>query len=146
MNNSSSIVLKSSLVALLVVLSTFMMAQIFVALGMYRPHPGLFFSKMMGVSMFLGWAVYWLMSYLLSWGYYKYLRLSSIKSTCLNGLIWGVVFFIVTQFVIAIFRFIFESSKDESINDKTVSLIVLHLVIGLVTSYATKFLYQKKTS
>ncbi len=52
----------------------------------------------------------------------------------MNGLIWGGVFFLVTQFVIAIFRFIFSFEKDYEISNKTLSLVILHVLIGLLIS------------
>lgn len=143
MNQRIAIVFKSLLIGLMVVLLTYLLIFVFVFLGMYRPHPGLFFSVIYGVSMFQGWLMYGLMAFGLSWGYYRYLQLSNIKNTYMNGLIWGGVFFLVTQFVIAIFRFIFSFEKDYEISDKTLSLVILHVLIGLLISYATKFLYSK---
>ena len=67
MNQRIAIVFKSLLIGLMVVLLTYLLIFVFVFLGMYRPHPGLFFSVIYGVSMFQGWLMYGLMAFGLSW-------------------------------------------------------------------------------
>lgn len=144
MNDRLSIVAKSSVVGLLVVLLTYLMSILLDRQGMYSPNPGLFFSVICGVSMLQGWLMYWFMAFGMSWGFYRYLKLSRMKNPLINGLIWGGVFLIISEFVIAIFRFIFAFDKDYEIGEKTLSLVLLHVLVGLLISYATKFLYSKK--
>jgi hypothetical protein len=144
MNNRISIFLNSALVGLLVVLLTYLMSILLDLLGTYSPNPGLFFSVICDVSTLQGWLMYWFMAFGMSWGFYRFLKLSRLKYSLTNGLIWGGVFFIISEFVIAIFRYIFAFGKDYEISDKTLSLVILHVLIGLLISYATKFLYSKK--
>lgn len=144
MNSKLKILLKSLLMGSVVVLVTFLLTFTYKYLGLSDVNPGHFFSEITGVSTLSGWFIYGLVSAFISFSYLKFIRLSSVKCVFVNGFIWGVVFFITSEFIIAFTRVLFNAVKQPDIIEKTYTLIVLHLILGFVISTSNVLFQGRK--
>ena len=130
----------SFFVGLFVIFITYCLTVLFQYIGLQDVNPGIFFSEICHMSLLQAWVVYGFISFLMSLGYIRFCRISIKKSVLGNGIIWGFVFFMASQFLIAVVRVLFGAPKDPNIAAKTFSLIVLNLFIGIVIAYTEKLL------
>lgn len=138
--------LKSIFIGLFVVLTTYSLTILFQYIGLQDVNPGAFFSKICAITLIQGWVVYGLISILMTVGYIRFCKVSIIKSVLGSGLIWGFVFFMVSQLMIAVVRALYHAPKDPQILAKSLSLFLLKLSIGIVIAYSVKIFNKFRLS
>lgn len=144
MNSKFIILLKSLLMGSVVVLVTFLLTFTYKYLGLSNVNLGQLFSEITSVSIPSGWFLYGILATFISFSYMRFIRLSSVKCVFVNGFIWGVVFFMTCEFLIAFLRILFNTVKQPDILKTSFSLFIVNLILGLVISTSNKLLQGKK--
>lgn len=108
--------------------------------GLYPTRPNNFARYTLGVSMTTGWVLFYLLMVLFSRLYYRFDQKVRIKSTALKGMLFGTLFLLFSQFVIALFNNLGGLPKESDLLLKSLSYLIAHLIAGLTAAYGFKLL------
>lgn len=143
MNQKLQITLKSIAISMVAVLVVYALTFLYKYVGLFEANPGMFYSMILDLSISQGWIVFFLFTILMTLAYRRYLTISRIKSSFINGFIWGFVIMIISQLIVAVFRAMSNIEKDPDIALKTLSLLIASIVTGLIISCGTDLFYKK---
>ena len=123
-----------------------MTAVIFIggAMGMPKMSPPHMLSAMMGVPVFVGWIMHFMIGTIFAIGYVFFLNrwLKKIHSKVLKGVIFGIAVFIIAQIAIPILESIFGTGNMPQPEDSMALLItgsvIGHIIFGIAVALLVK--------
>ncbi|NVJ63946.1 MAG: hypothetical protein HWD84_06925 [Flavobacteriaceae bacterium] len=113
-------------------------------LGMYPTRPSNFFRNTLGVSVEVGWVIFYSIVLLFCLIYRRFKQMIRIKSTTLKGIVFGAIMFVFfTELLVAILNAVGDLPKESDILLKSLSYLIAHLILGITIAHSYEFLNKK---